>query len=112
MEKKKDLFWRKTFPLLSTSVGQVFTGQAKLGPESLDILAQFSLGLQKTTGFMLNLNWITVFILFLMLPAPIFFFFLRVNDRKQFCFRSMCKKEVWFGIQVIRIVKSSQVAQW
>ena len=73
LKKKRDLFWRKTFPLLSASVGQVFAGQAKLGPECLDILAQFSLGLQITIGFMPNLHWITVFLLLLMLPAPIFF---------------------------------------
>lgn len=36
-------FLEETFPLVSTSVGQVLVGQAKLGPERLEILTILSL---------------------------------------------------------------------
>lgn len=66
-----------------------------LGPECLDVLVLFSPGLQKTTGFMLNLNSIIVSVWFCCLML-VFFFFFFVKGQKQFGFRSKCIRSlVW-----------------
>lgn len=79
-----------------------------LGPECLDVLVLFSPGLQKTTGFMLNLNSIIVSVWFCCLMLVFFFFFsfffFFVKGQKQFGFRSKCIRKVWFGIQLIRVI--------
>lgn len=74
-------------------------GRLNLGPECLYVLVP---GLQKTTRFMLNLNSIVVPVLFCYLRffPPLFL----VKEEKQFGFRSKCKREVWFGIQLIRVI--------
>lgn len=84
-------FLEKTFPLVSTSVGQVLVGQAKLGPERLEILTLFSPWLQKTTGITLSLDWIS----FCFVADAFSFFSFFVKGAKQFWFRSVYKKEGW-----------------